>query len=236
MSKELVHNSNENHRARLKDRFEKTGIESLQPHEILEMLLFYVIKRKDTKPVARQLLREFGSLSRVFDASIEDLVKVNGVGKETALLIKFVSQTFRAYRSDIIGRNNKISARDADESIEFAKSLFYGKTNEEFYVILLDARLKIINHVFISEGVSSEVNAHPKKILEAIVRNNAESVIFAHNHPNGIAAPSREDMELTSEFSSLFTSVGIRLADHIIVAGNETLSLASIPKFRALFI
>lgn len=224
MSKELAHNSNENHRARLKDRFEKTGIESLQPHEILEMLLFYVIKRKDTKPVARQLLREFGSLSRVFDASIEDLVKVNGVGKETALLIKFVSQTFRAYRSDIIGRNNKISARDADESIEFAKSLFYGKTNEEFYVILLDARLKIINHVFISEGVSSEVNAHPKKILEAIVRNNAESVIFAHNHPAGFANPSRSDMDFTNMMIAVLAPFKIKVLDHIIVTGESCYS------------
>lgn len=218
MNGKAAQNQNANHRSRLKERFEKTGIESLHSHEILEMLLFYVIKRKDTKPVARRLLKEFGSLSRVFDAPLEDLMKVDGVGKETALLINFCAKSFVAYRKDLAEKNN-ISAADADESMEFAKSLFYGKSHEEFYVILLDSRLKIINHVFIAEGIGSEVNAQPKKILEALVRNNAESVIFAHNHPAGFANPSHSDIDFTNKMISVLAPFEIKVQDHIIVAG-----------------
>lgn len=219
MNSKTTQNPNANHRSRLKERFEKTGIESLHSHEILEMLLFYVIKRKDTKPIARNLLKEFGSLSRVFDAPVEELMKVDGVGKETALLINFFAKSFVAYRKDLAERNNNISAADADESMEFAKSLFYGKSHEEFYVILLDSRLKIINHVFIAEGIGSEVNAQPKKILEALVRNNAESVIFAHNHPAGFANPSRSDINFTNNMISILAPFGIKVQDHIIVTG-----------------
>ena len=102
-------------------------------------------------------------------------------------------------------------------------------------MLCLDAVGNLINCCKLGEGTPGSVIVDKRKVLETALRNKADKVIFAHNHPNGIAAPSKDDINMTSELSSVLFSVGIRLADHIIVAGNEAVSLASVEKFRPLF-
>lgn len=227
-------NPHEKHRARLKETFRRAGVNEMPEHNILELLLFYSIPRKDTNELAHRLIKEFGSLSRVFDATYEQLLDIEGIGENSALLISMIPGICRRY---IEGKTKgKINLSDPKDAQNYLKEKFYGCKNEVFYMLCLDGVGNLINCCKLGEGTPGTVLIDKRVVMQTAFRNDADKVIFAHNHPNGIAAPSREDLTLTSDFSSLFTSVGIRLADHIIVAGDETLSLASISKFKALFI
>ncbi len=232
-NKNKLDNPHKNHRSRLRETFRSAGVDAMPDHNILELLLFYSIPRKDTNELAHKLIAEFGSLSRVFDATYEQLLDVDGMGESSALLISMIPGLCRRYIGD--KTKGKINLSDPKDAQEFLKDKFYGCKTEIFYLLCLDASGNLINCCKMGEGTSGTVIVDKKSIMQTAFRNDADKVILAHNHPNGVAAPSREDLELTSEFSSLLLSVGIRVVDHIIVAGNETLSLASVQKFKILF-
>ena len=196
--------------------------------------MFYSIPRKDTNELAHKLIDEFGSLSRVFDASYEELLEVDGIGESSALLISMMPSVCRRYIEN--KTKGKINLSDPKDAQKYMIEKFYGCKKEVFYLLCLDGVGNLINCCKISEGITGTVLVDKRTIMQAAFRNNADKVIVSHNHPNGIAVPSREDLELTSNFSSLLSSVGIRLADHIIVADNEASSFSSIPKFKPLFI
>ncbi len=226
-------NPHQNHRARLRETFRKAGVEGMLDHNLLEFLLFYSIPRKDTNELAHNLINTFGSLNRVFDATYEQLVEVEGMGESSALLISMIPGICRRY---VEGKTKgKINLSEPDAATEYIKNKFYGCKQEVFYMLCLDTAGNLINCIKIGEGNSGSVLVDKRAILESAFRTNADKVIFAHNHPGGVAAPSKDDLAMTSEFSSLLSGVGIRLADHIIVAEDETLSLASVAKFYPLF-
>lgn len=203
-------------------------------HNILELLLFYSIPRKDTNELAHKLIAEFGSLSRVFDATYEQLLDVEGIGESSALLISMLPGICRRY---IKGKTQgKINLADPADAQNYLKDKFYGCKTEVFYLLCLDSSGNLINCSELGEGTSGTVLVDKRNAMQIAFRNDADKVILAHNHPKGIAAPSKKDLELTRDFSSIFSSVGIRVVDHIIVADNDTLSLASVEKFRMLFI
>ena len=203
-------------------------------HNILELLLFYSIPRKDTNELAHRLLNEFGSLARVFDATYEQLLEVEGMGESSALLISMIPRICGCY---IEGKSTgKINLSDPADAQNFVKDKFYGCKTEVFYLICLDSSGNLINYSKLGEGTPGTVLVDKRNLMQTAFRNDAEKVILAHNHPKGIAAPSRDDLELTNEFSSLLSSVGIKVVDHIIAAGNDTISLASVDKFKILFI
>lgn len=226
-------NPHQNHRARIRETFRKAGVEKMPDHNLLELLLFYSIPRKDTNEIAHRLISTFGSLNRVFDASYEQILEVEGVGESSALLISMIPAICKRY---IDGRAKaKINLSEPAQAREYIEKLFFGCNCETFYLLCLDAVGNLINCCKIGEGTSENVLVDKRAVLETAFRNNADKVIFAHNHPNGIAAPSKKDLEMTGEMSSLLSGVGIRLADHFIVAANESISLASIEKFSTMF-
>ncbi len=226
-------NPHQNHRARIRETFRKAGVEKMPDHNLLELLLFYSIPRKDTNEIAHRLISTFGSLNRVFDASYEQLLAVDGVGESSALLISMIPAICKRY---IDGRAKaKINLSEPEQAREYIEKLFFGCNSEAFYMLCLDAVGNLINCCKIGEGTSENVLVDKRAVLETAFRNNADKVIFAHNHPNGIAAPSKNDLEMTGEMSTLLSGVGIRLADHFIVASDESISLASIEKFSTMF-
>ncbi len=226
-------NPHKNHRARLRETFRKAGAEGMPDHNLLEFLLFYSIPRKDTNELAHKLISEFGSLNRVFDAKYEQLLDVEGMGESSALLLSMIPSVCRRY---IEGQSTgKVNLSDPNDAQEYLKDKFYGCKNEVFYLLCLDSYGNLINCCKLSEGTSGTVLVDKKDVLQVAIRNDAEKVILSHNHPKGIATPSREDLELTNEFSVLLGQVGIKVIDHIIVAGNDTISLASVEKFKLLF-
>ncbi len=229
-----VNNPHQNHRARVRETFRRAGVDGMPDHNVLELLLFYSIPRKDTNELAHRLIDTFGSLNRVFNASYEQLMQVDGMGESSALLISMVPAICRRYAEG--GEAKKINLSEPDDVSAYILKKYYGVKHEIFFMLCLDGTGNLINCCKLGEGTAGNVLIDKRSVLETALRNNADKVIFVHNHPNGIAAPSKNDIEMTGELKALLSGVDIRLADHIIVAGNEALSLASIPKFAPLFI
>lgn len=205
------------HRERLRERFLKDDLEGFAPHEALELLLTYAIPRRDTNLLAHQLLAHFGSLHAVLEAPVEELEQVDGIGHSAATLIRLLLPLLRLYERDRLAPRPSLTTYHQTEN--FCKALLNGMTVEKFYVLCFDARLKLISAQLIAEGTLNEVAVYPRRVLAALLRHNASGAVLCHNHPGGTAQPSEEDIALTDTINTLLTGVGIRLYDHILVAG-----------------
>ncbi|MBQ2847458.1 MAG: DNA repair protein RadC [Clostridia bacterium] len=230
-----INNPHQHHRARVRETFKKAGVDGMPDHNLLELLLFYSIPRKDTNELAHRLIETFGSLNGVFDASYEQLIEVEGMGESSALLLSLVPGICRRYIEGMTDKK-KINLSTPEAAKEYIVKKYYGCKNEVFYMLCLDSAGNLINCCKLSEGSSGTVVVDKRIMLEAAMRNKADKVVFAHNHPNGVAAPSKDDLELTYEFSSILSNIGIRATDHLIVSGDDVLSLVSVEKFKTLFL
>lgn len=228
-------NPHQNHRARVRKTFRNVGVDGMPDHNILELLLFYSIPRKDTNEIAHRLIDTFGSLNGVLDASYERLAEVEGIGESSALLLSLIPGICRRYVEGMTDKK-KINLTTTEAVSDYLTKRYYGCKAEVFYMLCLDAVGNLINCCKLGEGSAETVVVDKRIMLETALRNRADKIIFAHNHPNGLAVPSKNDLEMTYEFSSILSTVGIRLADHFIVAGSDVLSLASVEKFQYLFI
>jgi len=217
------------HRQRLKDRFLKQGLEGFEDHNILELLLFFSIPRSDTNEIAHRLLSQFGTLSAVFDAPVSELCKVKGISMHSATLIKMIPRMMSVYYSDKT-KSTKIVSSTAEAGNYFLP-IFYGKKNEEFHVMMLDDKGKIIKCEKVSEGTVNNTSVDTKKVVSRVLNSNATAVIMAHNHPGGIALPSKRDLRATEKIYNALNLINIRLLDHIIVADDDFVSLADSGEF-----
>ena len=208
-------NLHEGHRLRLKTRFVESGLDSFQPHNILELLLFYSIPRKDTNDIAHELIEKFGSLSGVFDANIEDLTKVNYITENSATLIKLIPAISRAYLMDKSSHTKQFN--NVELVKEYLISLFHGEKNECVYALFLSNSLDLIGHQKIHEGSVNSSLIDVRKVMEYIFKANASMIIIAHNHPKGTVFPSMEDIETTGRLLSLFQPFNISVIEHFVV-------------------
>ena len=212
----------EGHRKRLRDRFAAAGLEAFAPHEILELLLTYAIPRRDTKPIAYALMTHFGSLHAVLQASVQDLMRVEGIGENAATLLSMMMPLFRAYHKS--AEEEQPVIKNLEQCMAYCKGLFVGERYEKLYVICLDGRMRRINTVLISSGDVNEVPVFARHVLNAASRCNASGMIITHNHPNGTAHPSQEDIELTDALAQILFGINVRLFDHVIVSPVDTFS------------
>lgn len=222
------------HRERLKYRFVAEGLDHFEPHVILEMILFYAIPRKDTNPIAHDLLKAYhNSLSAVFDAPIEELVKIKGISRNAAILIKMFPEVCRRYLLDFNEQGEIIASSAA--AAKHLIPLFIGKTNEIVAIVCLDSKGKILfcNGVF--EGSVNAAGVSVRRFVEIAVRYATTDVIIAHNHPSGTAIPSEQDIRITQKVADALKTVNINLLDHIIVADNDWVSLAATPTVSSIF-
>lgn len=217
----------EGHRERLRQKFlnaDKDKLSNFEPHEILELLLFYVMPRVNTNEVAHRLIDKFGSLSAVFDADVDSLQQVDGIGKQSAVFLSLISATFGEYaksKSDI-----KNAVLTSDNVGKYVISLFFGQIYEVFYLISLDAQNRVITTDRICHGSIDSVEVNLRNIVSTVLRSNATSVILAHNHPGGHPLPSDADKHLTKMISQLLKAINVQVIDHIIVSDNEYTSMA----------
>lgn len=219
-----INHMHENHRDRLRQRFLDEGLESFEPHQALELLLFYAIPRRDTNELSHRLIGHFGSFSQVLDAHPDDLSAFEGMGKNSAVLLSMMKPLWRMYRQDSSHHGLFIDNYRAASS--YAVDLFAGRTNEAFYLLCLDPNCRLIREVMLHEGTVNEVSVHPRTVVETAIRNNASQVIFAHNHPKGMLEPSANDIAYTRRLTVALSTIGIHIIDHIIVSGEETYSFA----------
>ena len=212
------------HRERMKARFLEYGLDNFDDIQILEMLLFYSIPMGDVNPTAHALLNHFGSLAAVFDAPFDELVKVRGVGRNSATLIKLIPQIDRRY---MISKNAFDNILNSTETLgRYIMPRFHGETDEVVYLICLDAKLRVLSCKIVGRGSVKSTGFSVRKIVETALACNASCAVLAHNHTSGIALPSREDAVATKMLYDALLSVDIRLIDHIIVAGDDFVSMA----------
>ncbi len=179
------------HRKRLRERFLREGLDGFDAHTVLEMLLFAVNAQRDTNQIAHRLINCFGSLSAVFDAPYEDLLKVEGVGEAAATLIKLVPELSRRYLSD---RGESKMLGTAEQIGEYLLSRFVGRKNETVFLLCLDAKGKVLFAQPLFEGTANVTQLNIRKVTEIALKYNAVEVIIAHNHPGGIAHYRRSRM------------------------------------------
>ena len=212
------------HRKRLRERFRLNGLEGFAPHEVLELLLCFALPRGNVNPIAHALLDTFGSIKGVLEATPQQLMTVNGVGEEAATLISMMIPVFQRYSLCLAEERRKISS--TAEARQYCQSLLAGQRTERFYVICLGANRSVLGRRLIAEGTIGEVAAYPRSIVETALNLNAHGVIVCHNHPDGLAEPSEEDLSATAHLYRILQDLDIQLLDHVIVAGAETYSLA----------
>ena len=214
----------EGHRQRLKERFLEDGLDSFTQIQVLELLLFYAIPRKDTNPIAHALLERFGSLYQVLDAPVQELAKVPGMGENSALLLSLARDVGRYYQ---VSQATQVKILPTlDDCGRYLVPFFYGRTNETVFLLCMDAKCKVLSCREIGEGSVNSAGVPIRRIVETALNEKASSVVLAHNHPSGIAIPSAEDVATTRRLAMALSAVEIILTDHIIVADGDYVSLA----------
>lgn len=215
----------EGHRERIKKKYLLDGIDKFNIHEILELVLYYAIPRKNTNDIAHFLLNKFGSLSAVFDAPINLLKEVDGVGESAAIFIKLIPDLTRAYMDSKASESVRmLSIKDACDKLALQ---FLGRSEEVVALMLLDAKYKLLYCGVINKGTVNSVDLYSRKVVELIVMYNASAGIIGHNHPSGLAFPSKDDIISTEKIKLIFKNMGIKFLDHIIVADGDYVSLSS---------
>ena len=212
------------HRQRLKDRFLESGLDGFTQVQALELLLFYCIPRKDTNAIAHALLERFGSLAGVMDASVEELCTVPGIGANAATLLHLVPEMSRFYLVSRMAKNDILQTQD--DCAAYLLPRFFGRTVETVYLLCLDAKCKVLCCREVGDGIVNAAGISVRRIMEVALAANASSVVLAHNHPSGMALPSYEDLQATVQIGEALRAVDIVLADHIIVADDDYVSLA----------
>ncbi|KZK77568.1 hypothetical protein PsAD46_04591 [Pseudovibrio sp. Ad46] len=210
------------HRARLRERFEETGLDGLQSYELLEMLLFSSIKQGDTKPLAKALLAQFGSFAQVLAAPKQRLEEVPGCGPRTASFLKEMQAASILYAKAQVVERDPLSSWS--KVLEYVRAAMAHNDKEEFRILFLDKKNRLIADEVQQTGTVDHTPVYPREVTKRALELSACAVILVHNHPSGDPTPSRQDIEMTTKISNTLEPLGIVLHDHIIIAGSGHVS------------
>lgn len=214
----------EGHRERMRRQLKTSGMDSLSDVQVLEVALYYAIPRRDTNEIAHALLSRFGSLSGVLEAPRAELLKIDGMGESAADLLLLFVQMERRHMMD---RGSVETILDTTyKCAQYLAPRFIGEPEEVVYLLCLDAKCKVLDCRMLFRGGVNSAGVSVRKIVETALACNATSVVLAHNHTSGIALPSAEDEATTLTLRRALDAVGILLADHIIVADDDFVSMA----------
>lgn len=219
------------HRERVKSAVAEHGFQQLEDHKLLELLLFYSIPRGDTNELAHRLLNEFGGISGVLGASVDELMRVDGVGRNTALMISSVSEIgSRAARERF---SHKKKFEGFQDIADYAKSLYVNETKEKVYLLCLDAakRLKCTRELTVGDETAASLDK--SLVARLVVQNDCKFNILIHNHPASDCSPSAADIDTTRSLAVMLRNMGYSLADHIIVgAQDDVFSMYRDPNYK----
>jgi DNA repair protein RadC len=215
----------EGHRKRLRERYERAGLAAFSDHEILELLLTLCIPRRDVKVPAKKLLKRFGSLRAVLDASSEELSKIDGIGSVTPVALHIVRDVAALYLQQKIEGKNVLGSGFAIG--EFLRMRFAGEKSESVDVLFMDSGRRLLPNGVerLESGTVDQVLVIPRKFVESALAHCAKFVVIAHNHPGGSPRFSSADMELTWAVKAAAATVGIELQDHFLVADDKVVSM-----------
>ena len=208
-----------NHRQRLRDRFMKAGTTALADYELLELILFRAIPRRDVKPLAKTLLAEFEDFNRVISAPASRLKRIDGVGDAVVQELKIVeAAAHRLGQSRVMGQNALTSWSSL---MEYCKISMAHRSTEQFRILFLDRKNILIADEEQASGTVDHVPVYPREVAKRALELNASALILVHNHPSGDPTPSEADISMTERIDLALNVLGITLHDHIVI-GQET--------------
>lgn len=226
-------NPHEGHRSRLKNRFIRTGLDSFEEHNVLELMLFYAIPYKDTNALAHRLIDEFGSFEAVLEAPMEKLREVPGVGENTATLIKLFHAVSRYF--DECKHKLQVRLSTPDSIADYVRAHCRFRSEEVFLAFALDSDCHYLASEDISTGNAGMTEVNIRRVVDFLLRSKAACAIVAHNHPSGNLTPSVDDMTTTRKLCDALRMIDVRLLDHIIVSNDDYLSMCSQVQFSSIF-
>lgn len=212
------------HRHRLRDRFEKAGIEGFADYEVVELLLTLAIPRSDVKPPAKALIKRFGSLRGILDAPADELKEISGLGKVTPVALKIIRAAATQFlQQSVEGRN---SLADPVQLIDFWRMRIGALRHEVFEVAYLDTGYCLIvdGVETLTEGTLDRATIYPRQIMEAALRRGAAAIVLAHNHTNGSVIPSEQDKTLTRAVVLAAEIINVKILDHVIISVDDSFS------------
>ncbi len=225
------------HRRRLREKFIKAGLAGFQDYEIIELLLSLGTPRRDCKQQAKEAIRKFKTLRGVLEAPPEELQAIKGVGPHNTFGIKLIQEVAREFLKERI--IDKPVYKSADEVFDYLYHSMRDLKKEVFKVVYLNSQNQIIETEDLFHGTVNSSAVSPREVIENAIRQNAVSLIFAHNHPSGNPEPSRSDRELTRDLVYAANTVQIKVLDHIVIGDNRYFSFAGqglIDKYEADFL
>ncbi|MBI1386339.1 MAG: DNA repair protein RadC [Rhizobiales bacterium] len=214
------------HRERLRHRFRQAGADAFADYELLELLLFRIIPRQDTKPIAKRLIARFGSLAEVLSAPANLLCEVEGVGETIALELKIVRAAgLRMARLEARRRPVLASWQSV---LDYCHAAMAYDTHEQFSIIFLDKKNQVICDEVQQRGTVDHTPVYVREVVRRALELSATAIILVHNHPSGDPKPSRADIEMTQRIIEAAQTIGITVHDHIIIGRNGHASLKSL--------
>jgi len=211
-----IYNVHKGHRQRLRDMLNTNNLTSFSEHQILELMLSFVIPQKDVNPLAHNLLNEFGCLANVLDASVGNLKKINGIGDVASSFLSFCSKLPEIYKKSKVSNNTIISGPTS--VINFLKSAIDLNSVENFYYLCLGHAGNILCFKKFTSGTDSKITINNRDFLMQILKFPTVSLIICHTHPNCTADPSNEDILFTNNIIDILSPLSINLCDHIILS------------------
>ena len=214
-------NPNAGHRDRLRERF-RLGVDSLPDYEILELVLFQSIPQRDVKPLAKELIRTFGSFSEVCHASIPDLCTVKGISETTATNLQVIRAAALRMQKDAIMDRPVLGSWQA--LLDYVRSAMQFQRTEDFRVLYLDRKNRLVADVVVASGTVDRAPVYPREILKRVLSLDASAVILVHNHPSGDPTPSHADVEMTKTLVELCAALDTVVHDHLVVGRERVVS------------
>lgn len=230
----MSENIHAGHRNRLKEQITSSDMaEKILPEKLLEMLLFYGIPQKDTVPIVHELIKNFGSLAGVLEADIEDIVKISGITRNAASLIKLMLPLMRAYALEKYNFNEVL--KNHTEIGEYLFGKYFAINKECLSLLCLDRLGKVLSFQIIMTGSVDSVGLSVRDVISKAIKSNATSVVIAHNHPGGIALPSPQDVQITRILKEALDTISVQLLDHVIISAEDYTSMALSKEFADIF-
>ena len=217
------------HRERIRKKFLENGFNGLEDYEILELLLFYVIPRKDTKAIAKELIKKFKNLANVLKADTLELKTIDGLGASSITFLEMMGALpARIYKDELknqkLIKDDKNKITDKEALLKFLRNKIGYEDVEKFYVVYLSSSNEVIAFEESSSGTLDRSSIYPREIYKRVIMENAKSIIIAHNHPSGNTCPSKCDIDITNEIAKGLKNFGALLLEHIIITRDSYFS------------
>lgn len=225
-------NPHKNHRRRMKQQFIRGGIDQYEPHQVLELLLFFAIPQRDTNPLAHRLLDHFGDLASVLDADYEELCCIDGISEHSATLLVLCGQLLSRYHKE---KKKRPKFSNFDEINDYLCAQLTHEKCETLLLLSLNNRCQMINCTVVRTGTVTSTETSARELVQVALRDRATAVVVAHNHPAGLALPSAEDVDATKAFVAAFNMMEIDVLDHVIVTQDDYYSMRGSAYYAPLF-